>query len=140
MQPPPGHAEPNSETQVLVVDDEVEIRKMLERALDPLGFRVYTVNSALHAIEMLWELPELACIVADLRMAGPQGIDLLDYAARERPGVGRVLFSGYLTTDLIAGSARHHSLVAKTAPLHTLVVAIDHEIKLRSRVTATRTA
>ncbi len=140
MQQPQEPGEPSSEPLILVVDDEVTIRKMLGRALDPLGYRVISVSSSLHAIEALWDLPELDCIVTDQRMAGPQGLDLLDYAAREKPWVGRVLFSGYLTTDLIAGSVRHHSLVAKTAPLHTLVVAIDHEIKLRARVATPRTA
>ena len=124
----------SSDPLVLVADDEVEIRRLLHRVLEPLRYRVLTVASSLHAIEALWELPDVACVIADQRMQGPSGASLLDYVARERPGTGRILYTGWLNPAL-ADEARRHSIVEKTAPLHELVVAIENEIKLRSRVT-----
>jgi DNA-binding NtrC family response regulator len=126
----PRHNDP----LVLVADDEFEIRTLLHRVLEPLRYRVVTVASSLHAIEALWELPDVACVIADQRMQGPSGASLLDYVARERPGTGRILFTGWLNPT-VADEARRHSIVEKTAPLHELVVAIEREINLRSRVT-----
>jgi CheY-like chemotaxis protein len=90
---------------VLVVDDEVEVRKNLRRLLEREGYEVVTVASSLHAIESLWDLPNLACVISDQKMGGPSGVTLRDYIAQERPRIGRILYTGFFPATSTQQSA-----------------------------------
>lgn len=94
------------------------------------GYRVVAVESYYHALEEL-NRTAFDCVVSDLKMRGPRGDFLLDLIAERWPATGRVLYSGYLTTDVFLGNAMHHTLVAKGTAPYVLTEAIAHEIKLR---------
>jgi DNA-binding NtrC family response regulator len=113
---------------ILVVDDEVEIRKMLRRVLELVGYRVYTVESYFHARHALSDLDDVACVVTDQRMSGPDGIALLDHCQRAYPTVGRVLFLAAVDPPVALASARHF-VVEKTQPLRVLYDAIARAIR-----------
>jgi CheY-like chemotaxis protein len=132
---PKGHEGP----LVLVVDDDLAQRKVIRRLLEQKHYRVVTVESSLHAIEVLWELEDLACVVSDQRMRGPSGAALLDYVAQERRSVGRVLYTAYSDGDLAADIGERHSIVEKVTP-ERLAPTVAFEIEHRRRVFTPRPA
>jgi CheY-like chemotaxis protein len=133
--PPPATALPRGPDfdppLVLIVDDDPLIRRSLPRTLGPLGYRVLAFESGLHAIEAIRSGTKASCVIADLRMDGPDGSMLLAWIAEHRPRWGRVLFTAYASD---VESLSEHAIVPKTSPGYELAAAVYEEIKLRSRV------
>lgn len=65
------------ETDVLVVDDEEQLRKLVERALSKAGLRVQTASDGQQALSLLREGKRFDTIVSDLVMPGMDGMELL---------------------------------------------------------------
>ena len=66
--------EPTNATILAVDDDEVS-RKILERVLTHAGFRVFTANSGMSALELLSQI-EPSLILLDVMMPGMDGYEL----------------------------------------------------------------
>lgn len=78
---------------ILVVDDEPEITKLLSRILRAEGHRVVTVVNGLEARDILDEQP-FDVIICDLKMPGMNGRDLYTYLKQTNPAMARrVIFS-----------------------------------------------
>src|SRR3974377_502125 len=60
---------------IAVVDDDELVRIALERLLKDLGFLVASFGSAEDFLKS-GQLPEIACLIADIRMPGMSGLDL----------------------------------------------------------------
>jgi DNA-binding NtrC family response regulator len=78
---------------ILIVDDEAEVSYSL-RALLRREFEVHTAESEYQAFQVLNWHP-IHVILADQRMPGRTGVDLLGRVRREFPDVVRLLFTGY---------------------------------------------
>jgi FixJ family two-component response regulator len=78
-----------ADATVYVVDDDVSVRRGLERLLRSAGFRVVTFGSAREFLDYQDEVPP-SCLVLDIRMPGQNGLDLhesLNAAGRHIPVV-----------------------------------------------------
>ncbi|MFK8137859.1 MAG: response regulator [Bdellovibrionales bacterium] len=63
---------------ILIVDDEEELRKLLSLHLEREGYRVYSVNSAEKALDLLSQGTHIDAILSDIRMpGGMSGIELM---------------------------------------------------------------
>ncbi len=96
--------------RVLIVDDEVRILGALRRSLRREGWRIHTADCAHAAQKILREEP-IDLVLSDQQMPGMTGIELLSAVARERPGIVRLLITGWadaVTEDQLraAGVAR----------------------------------
>jgi DNA-binding NtrC family response regulator len=60
---------------VCVVDDDVSVRRGLERLLRSAGYRVTTFGSAREFLDRL-DIANPRCLVLDIRMPGQNGLDL----------------------------------------------------------------
>jgi two-component system response regulator HupR/HoxA len=87
---------PFAEYPILVVDDEPEILRTFEFNYRR-EFLVLTAGSADAALAVLRDT-DVALIVADQRMPGRSGIELLSAARRLRPDALRIILTGY--TDM----------------------------------------
>jgi ActR/RegA family two-component response regulator len=87
---------------VLVVDDDPEVLAALTRALQAEGL---TVRAALDAEQALQQLAagDVAHVIVDFQMRGPNGAWLLRQVRERHAGVRRILLSGLPYTEL----ARH---------------------------------
>jgi CheY-like chemotaxis protein len=63
--------------KILVVDDEVELKKVLARDFERLGFTVLTADSAKSALDVLGQ-HSIHLIVSDVQMPGGSGTDLYE--------------------------------------------------------------
>ncbi len=79
--------------RVLVVDDDEALRKMLGRYLEHIGFETATAHDTITAIELM-EKTFFDVVLADVRMPGPDGLELLDWIAAKRPMTAAVMLSG----------------------------------------------
>lgn len=68
--------ESRNERRVLVVDDEANMRRVLEIMLSRRGFRTLSAADGREALEQLADTP-VDLVVSDLRMPGINGIELL---------------------------------------------------------------
>jgi two-component system, NtrC family, response regulator HydG len=95
---PDTAAEPQEKTQphakVLVVEDDPDIRKILEMFLTEKGFRVKVADGGPRALDMLAEEP-IDLILSDVRMPGMSGLDLLRHLKERDPEIQLVLMSAY---------------------------------------------
>src|SRR5258705_4274525 len=85
-----GHDRP----KVMVVEDDPDIRKILELFLTEKAFRVKSAESASQALEMLAEEP-IDLILSDVRMPNMSGLDLLRHLKERDPEIQLVLMSAY---------------------------------------------
>ncbi|GFE59647.1 HD domain-containing phosphohydrolase [Geobacter sp. AOG2] len=81
--------------QVLLVDDEENILKSLQRLLMEEEFELHTASSAEQGIATLKELDNVGLIISDQRMPGMNGSEFLQYCREAVPDAPRILLTGY---------------------------------------------
>lgn len=78
---------------VLIVDDDADVRRTFRKALERAGFAVATVESGLQAVAELRER-HFRAIVSDIQMEFLEGRKLFDELANEYPEMAkRVVFA-----------------------------------------------
>ena len=83
-----------SDIDILVIDDEVNIRSALVTILEKRGHRVEAVGSAEQALELLAESP-VSLILTDMKMAGMGGLELVAKAKASYPDIEVVMMTAY---------------------------------------------
>jgi len=80
---------------ILLVDDEPEVRRLLQRMLLHLGFQVLPAKDGPEALSVLAKYQEpVHLLVTDLQMPGMDGRKLARRFAELRPGAGVLFLSG----------------------------------------------
>jgi len=79
---------------VLVVDDERNMRMVMQIALEEAGFRVLTAESAEEAIGMLRD-PDLDVVLTDLKMPGMSGKEFITRSQQIRPDVPVIVVTAF---------------------------------------------
>lgn len=82
-----------NQIEVLVIDDEPGTRSVLTDALAASGYLVYLADGA-SAAESL-NARQYDLIIADLRMSGNDGLQVLALAKEKSPDAGLVMITGY---------------------------------------------
>ena len=83
---------------LLIVDDEEEIRTMLERHFMLLDYDVETAGNGKEAVAILEE-KRIDIVVTDLMMPEMNGIELLRYIKEETPLINSIAITGYVTLE-----------------------------------------
>lgn len=84
--------------QILVADDEPNLRKVLSAQLTKDGYDILLAEDGEAAIEML-ESNHVDVVVSDLRMPKQDGMAVLKWAVEHRPDVPVVLITAHGTID-----------------------------------------
>lgn len=84
----------NAQNRVMFVDDEEGVRLSYDRYFSGHGFDVETAMNGQSAVTRLRESPA-DVVVADLRMPGMDGIQLLEWIHEEQPDTQFILLTGY---------------------------------------------
>src|SRR2546426_2572293 len=87
IQAPDDHRE---QAKVLVVEDDADIRKILELFLSEKGFHVKAAENGPRALDMLGEEP-VDLILSDVRMPGMTGLEFLRIVKERDPEIQLVL-------------------------------------------------
>jgi DNA-binding NtrC family response regulator len=113
---------------VLVVDDEVDVLRVLERGLSHEGFQVRTARSAEAAIKAFPEMsPRPDLLLTDVVMPGMSGPSLAERLREIDPGLKVLFMSGYDSTQVVQRYVvdQGYSLIAKPFTAADLRAAIE---------------
>ncbi len=104
--------EPRVGRKILVVDDELAFREMIQLILEEDGYRVQMASDGMEALRMLrdgWQ--ELALAIMDLRMPGLDGLGLLAELRRFSEDLPVLVTTGYAGEEEKETARGHGALV-----------------------------
>jgi len=116
--------------QVLLVDDEPGILKVLGISLADRGYRVMTAESGEEALRVFHEArPEV--ILTDIKMPGMDGIELLKRIKEESPNTEVIMITGHGEMELAIQSLKYDASDFITKPIHdeTLDIALRRALE-----------
>lgn len=94
---------PGGDEQILVVEDDIRVRRVAVARLATMGYRVLEADNGRQALEILRESPEVALLFTDIVMPGGMTGDEVAREARElRPDIAVLFTSGYSEPALAA--------------------------------------
>jgi DNA-binding NtrC family response regulator len=84
--------------EICIVDDERIVCQRLQPVFEKSGFLVEAFTDSKAAMERLSEKP-FDILITDLKMAHPDGIELLRFARERFPEIRVVVITGFATTE-----------------------------------------
>lgn len=79
---------------MLIVDDEENILKTLERLLEDEGYRMFFADSGLKGLEII-KHEDIHLVISDHRMPGMDGIKFINEVKKISPDTIRIMLTGY---------------------------------------------
>lgn len=121
----------NKRYTILAVDDEKENLNLLARVFDE-RHRVLTARDGPAALDALGR-HDVHVILADQRMPGMTGIELLETARTRHPEAVRILITAYPDTDVAVGAINRGGVqrfVSKPFDPAELLAVVDRELEV----------
>lgn len=87
-----------AKNKILILDDEPIVGERLKISLERAGFVVEALSSSVEAINRLKEA-HFDILVTDLKMSGPDGMEVLRIARQVHPDIKPVVITGFATKD-----------------------------------------
>lgn len=81
---------------ILIVDDEPSIRRILQVAFEKVGYTAFTAEDARNALQLL-DTQKFDAVMSDVTMPGMSGYDLLKEIGRSHPEVPVIMMTAYGT-------------------------------------------
>jgi len=119
-----------SET-ILVVDDEEDIQRLLQRILEREGLRTITAGDAVKGL-MLVQDNDVDLVITDVRMPGINGLDFIGQVHDLYPGVPVIVITGFGSIETAVEAIRRGAFFFITKPFDgkTIVEAVRKGLRL----------
>ncbi len=119
--------------QILVVDDEISMRELLEYMLTKEGYKVTSADSGQAAIRLL-EKNHYDLLLCDIRLGDMTGLDVLRASKTQHPDNVVIMISAYATTETAVEAMNEgaYDYVPKPFDKDELLATIAKAIELRS--------
>jgi DNA-binding response OmpR family regulator/nucleotide-binding universal stress UspA family protein len=101
---------------VLVVDDEKNVRLILRQALEDLGLDVETAADGPEALEKIDDT-DYDLILLDLRMPGPDGLEVLQQTRQQAPDLPVVIVTAHGTVENAVQAMRRGAVDVLLKPI-----------------------
>jgi len=108
---------------ILVVDDDHEVREILAETLAEFGYGVVQAGSAEEALPLLEQRPDIGMLITDVRMPGMSGLELAELARQCREHLKVIVISGYFLPQPITDR-----FLKKPFHMHELASAVRAEL------------
>jgi two-component system response regulator HydG len=120
------------ERRVLVVDDDPDMRALLDAGLREVGFEPRLAASAEDALGVL-QSGDFDVIVTDLQMPGMSGLELCERIVGSRPDVPVVVLTAHGTFDAAVGAIRAgaYDFVTKPIKLQPFQLTVERAARHR---------
>jgi DNA-binding NtrC family response regulator len=128
------------ERSVLIVDDEPDMLQLLRRSLAPeLGCVVETASSGEMAMQVLSQ-KRFDLVLADIKMPGMDGLELLDLIKRTMPGLTVVMMTAYGSIDTAVAAMKNgaHDFITKPFDHDALVIRLEKALERSSLIQENR--
>jgi len=112
--------------QILIVDDEIEIRSVLEEFLNHKGFKTQAAPDGMTAVQAICaQLPDV--VLLDIDMPSLGGIEALSAIRAIAPRVKVIMISGKASLDVAKQSLAHgaYDYLAKPFDLEYLAKSVE---------------
>lgn len=115
---------------ILIVEDELNMRKILEALLKRQGYLTASASNGLEALTMLRRL-NIATIITDLKMPGMDGLQLLTQATTAYPHIPIILITahGSIETAVDAMKRGAFDFITKPFEQEELTMIVSKAIK-----------
>ena len=120
--------------RILIVDDEADIREILQFNLENAGYEVDCAASAEEALEMLG--PEHSLILLDVMMDGMSGFKMAEVVRKEKENQVPIIFltARSAENDLLTGfSAGGDDYISKPFSIHEVLARVKAVMKRSAR-------
>ena len=120
-----------SRAQVLVVDDEADIRELLAMTLSRMGLETDCAGTTSEALALLAQNAYELCLT-DMRLPDGDGLAVLDYVSRHQPNVPVAVITAYGSAEnaVAALKAGAFDYLAKPVSLNQLRTLVRSALKL----------
>jgi PAS domain S-box-containing protein len=109
---------------VLVVEDQPDVREVIDASLSELGYRILSASDAIEAHRILESEPAIHLLLTDVVMPnGASGIDLAHAALGVRPDIKILLVSGYPRGNHSAAEERSNDFALLAKPFRQAELA-----------------
>jgi DNA-binding NtrC family response regulator len=116
---------------ILVIDDEIDMQHLLKRSLEPdLGCRVETASSGEIALQMLAKR-QFDLVLADIKMPGMDGLELLELIKRETPDITVVMMTAFGSIDVAVDAMKNgaYDFITKPFDHDALVLRLEKALE-----------
>jgi DNA-binding NtrC family response regulator len=100
---------------ILIVDDDPNLLKVMGGILRELGEEIHTANTVESALSFM-KSGALDLIITDLKMPGQSGMDLLKYSLQNHPSIPVIMVSGFGTIEAAVDAMKHGAYDFITKP------------------------
>jgi DNA-binding NtrC family response regulator len=116
--------------RILIVDDEARMCAVLKAALEPEGYAVATATNGAVAMNAL-SAHAYDLVLTDLKMEGPDGLQVLDFARQSHAQCEVILMTAYATAQTAVEAMKRgaYDYIIKPFELEELKVKIRHLIE-----------
>jgi response regulator RpfG family c-di-GMP phosphodiesterase len=105
-----------NKSRILVVDDELTIRKTIQKRLEREGYEVTSVDNAKDALQLFQE-NSFDTVISDIRMEEMDGLELLKNLQRQRRDVPIIMVTGAPSLDTAQESIKEGAYDYITKPI-----------------------
>ncbi|MFP4445933.1 MAG: sigma-54-dependent transcriptional regulator [Desulfosudaceae bacterium] len=119
--------------QILVVDDELSMRELMDVMLTREGYRVSCAEDGRKAVAMIGEM-KFDLILCDVRLGDISGIEVLKAAKQSDPHTVVIMISAYSTTETAVEAMNEgaYDFVPKPLDGHELKDTLARALELRT--------
>jgi signal transduction histidine kinase len=128
------------ERTILLVDDEPDIREVLDIYLTELGYRVHTAENGVQALEA-FARTMVPIVLSDIKMPGMDGIELLRRIKQKAPETEVIMITGHGDMELAIDSLKLEATDFITKPVNDEILDFalrraEERIEMRRRLKA----
>ena len=117
--------------EILIVDDEIDMLQLLKRSLEPdLECRIETATSGKEALHLLSQ-KSFDLVLADLKMPGMDGLELLEMVKREYPDLTVVMMTAFGGVETAVEAMRNgaYDFISKPFDHETIIVRLEKALE-----------
>lgn len=118
--------------KVLLIEDDLHIRYLLETALRPLKLRLHSFSYGQEALDYFVSDPDFDLIITDLHLPQMHGSEVVQKIRELIPSIPVIIITGHIQSELIQSVVDLNDLKIIEKPITTtsLVAAITQFIDL----------
>jgi DNA-binding NtrC family response regulator len=130
-----GAMDEQSEIGVLIIDDQEMVRGLCQQVIESLGYSCYQAESGEQAMEIAERQP-IDIIIADLKLPGLSGIELLERVKASNPRIEVIIMTGYASVTsavqaMKLGAADYIVKPFSPEEMKVLVERVAHTLDLK---------
>ncbi|GIV87546.1 MAG: hypothetical protein KatS3mg055_0064 [Chloroflexus sp.] len=119
---------------VLVVDDNKDVRSLIERLLRQAGYRVKAMANGSEALHLVTQGQAIACALVDITLADISGYDVCHRIAELNPCIPLALISGYPVEAASIGEVSVAATLQKPFRAQELLSVVQRLIEIRAEL------